>query len=157
MILKTKWVKLFQRKKWKKTSLRKYKLFFSLLKNIRFVSMLFVCCFNSIVFLLNSKCNVPQHSFLNGRTQRMKVGLKISNKISLTSGVPQGGVLSPLVFVLYVSGLEDWLEWSSAITTNSLKTFMSDSAMLWNQAPINCIKCYFKAFNKLYFTLRTGY
>ena len=104
MILKTKWVKLFQRKKWKKTSLRKYKLFFSLLKNIRFVSMLFVCCFNSIVFLLNSKCNVPQHSFLNGRTQRMKVGLKISNKISLTSGVPQGGVLSPLVFVLYVSG-----------------------------------------------------
>ena len=68
----------------------------------------------------------------------MKVGLKISNKISLTSGVPQGGVLSPLVFVLYVSGLEDWLEWSSAITTNSLKTFMSDATRLWNQAPINC-------------------
>ena len=55
-------------------------------------------------------------SFLNGRTQRLKVVLKVSNEISLVSGIPQGGVLSPLVFVLYVSDLEDWLECSSAIT-----------------------------------------
>ena len=31
-------------------------------------------------------------------------------------GVPHGGLLSPLILVLYVSDLEECLEWSSAIT-----------------------------------------
>ena len=69
-------------------------------------------------------------SFLNGRTQRLKVVLKVSNEISLVSGIPQGGVLSPLVFVLYVSDLEDWLECSSAITyADDSTTGTSDEAI----------------------------
>ena len=43
------------------------------------------------------------NSFLTGRSQRVKIGDFISSSQSLTSGVPQGGILSPLVFVLYVS------------------------------------------------------
>ena len=55
-------------------------------------------------------------SFLTGRTQKVKIGNAISSKKNLASGVAQGGVLSPLIFVLYVSDLDEWLEWSSAIT-----------------------------------------
>ena len=55
-------------------------------------------------------------SFLSGRTQRVKIGANTSAKKSLTSGVPQGGVISPLIFVLYASDLEFWLKWSIAKT-----------------------------------------
>ena len=56
------------------------------------------------------------NSFLTGRSQRVQIGNCVSRKRSLTSGVPQGGVISPLMFVLYVSDLESWLKWSAAKT-----------------------------------------
>ena len=47
----------------------------------------------------------------------MQLLLKIfSASARLTSCVPQGGILSPIIFVLYVSDLEDWLEFSKAFT-----------------------------------------
>ena len=55
-------------------------------------------------------------SFLTGRCQRVKIGSAISSLANLSSGVPQGGVISPLIFVLYVLDLELWLKWSSAKT-----------------------------------------
>ena len=54
------------------------------------------------------------NSFLTDRTQRVKIGDSISSKLNLTSGVPQGGILSPLVFVLYVSDLCMWLKESES-------------------------------------------
>ena len=55
-------------------------------------------------------------SFLTGRSQSVKIGTKISSKRDLNSGVPQGGVISPLIFVLYVADFEFWLKWSVAKT-----------------------------------------
>ena len=55
-------------------------------------------------------------SFLTQRSQRVKIGNAISSSRSVSTGVPQGGVLSPLVFVLFVADLEEWLEHSSAPT-----------------------------------------
>ena len=34
----------------------------------------------------------------------------------IKSGVPQGGNFSPLAFVIYVSDLEDWLEFAISLT-----------------------------------------
>ena len=56
------------------------------------------------------------NSFLIGRSQCVKIGDKISSRKQLLSGVPQGGILSPLAFVIYVSDLCDWLKCSVAGT-----------------------------------------
>ena len=55
-------------------------------------------------------------SFLNGRTQQVKIGRTLSSKSLLCSGVPQGGILSPIIFVIYGADMEQWLKRSSAFT-----------------------------------------
>ena len=56
------------------------------------------------------------YSFLTNRSQRVKMGGTISSKVKLQSGVPQGGILSPLLYIVYVSDFEDWLVHSKAST-----------------------------------------
>ena len=47
-------------------------------------------------------------SFWTGRSQRVKVGHNISGKLETTLGVPQGRILSHLIFVIYGADLKDW-------------------------------------------------
>ena len=44
-------------------------------------------------------------SFINSRTIKVKVGETISKVVELKAGTPQGSVLSPLLFLLYVNDL----------------------------------------------------
>ena len=70
-------------------------------------------------------------SFLSNRSQKVKIGECISRKEKLVCGVPQGGILSPIIFVLYVSDLEDWLNHSSAFTyADDTSTSISDTDVL---------------------------
>jgi len=43
--------------------------------------------------------------FLLGRSQRVKVDGQLSEKVRVTSGVPQGSVLDPLLFLAYVNDI----------------------------------------------------
>jgi len=61
--------------------------------------------------------------FLTARTMRVGVRGSFSDVIKVLSGVPQGSVLGPLLFLLFVNDLPDW------IVTN-LKMF-ADDTKLW--------------------------
>ena len=41
--------------------------------------------------------------FLLGRTQRVRIGGELSDEVRVTSGVPQGTVLGPLLLLAYVN------------------------------------------------------
>ena len=51
-------------------------------------------------------------SFLSNRVQRCKIEESLSQIITINSGVPQGGILSPLLYIIYVADLMLWLRWS---------------------------------------------
>ena len=55
----------------------------------------------------------------------VRVNGKLSNWAAVLSGVPQGSVLGPLVFLLFVNELPTWI-------TNSIKLF-ADDAKIWGK------------------------
>ena len=46
-------------------------------------------------------------SYLEGRTQTTQIGSFISKRKNTTCGVPQGSVLGPLLFLIYVNDIQE--------------------------------------------------
>ena len=60
--------------------------------------------------------------YLSGRMQSVKyMGVK-STKLEITCGVPQGSILGPLLFILYINDLGDYL------IDNSINLYADDTA-----------------------------
>jgi hypothetical protein len=53
--------------------------------------------------------------YLRGRVQQVQVGNSLSSVRHLDIGVPQGSVLSPLLFLIYISEIEEWVR-SATVT-----------------------------------------
>jgi len=62
-------------------------------------------------------------SFLSNREQRVVLGNESSNWAEVTSGVPQGSVLGPLLFVIYINDLTKQVE-------NMVKLYADDSKLM---------------------------
>lgn len=60
--------------------------------------------------------------FLRGRKTRVKVNGNYSEWLEVWSGVPQGSVLGPLLFLLFVNDLPDWIK-------SSIRMFADDTKM----------------------------
>lgn len=65
-------------------------------------------------------------SFLSGRTQRVFVGSSCSSPRAIDRGVPQGSVLGPLMFLLYVNDLAELR------IRGKFTIFADDTTILWH-------------------------
>ena len=69
-------------------------------------------------------------SYLADRTQYVKINGVLSNIASVTSGVPQGSVLGPLLFIILINDLPDYCKYSDCFL------FADDSKMISTESPI---------------------
>ena len=61
-------------------------------------------------------------SYLEDRTQCVSISGKVSEKLKVNYGLPQGAILSPLLFIIYVSDIEDYM----SETTDKLIGYADD-------------------------------
>lgn len=64
--------------------------------------------------------------YLTGRCQLVKIGSAVSESKSITSGVPQGSVLGPLLFLIYT------LDLSNTITQCKIQCFADDTQIYYS-------------------------
>ena len=64
-------------------------------------------------------------SFLTGRTQRVKVKNSYSDYSSVNSGIPQGSILGPLLFIIFINDLPDVVKSACKIFADDTKIYNS--------------------------------
>jgi ribonucleases P/MRP protein subunit RPP40 len=64
-------------------------------------------------------------SFLTGRFQYVRIGFSVSSICPVVSGVPQGSILGPVLFIIYVNDITHL--WSPG--TVSVKLFADDTKL----------------------------
>ena len=77
--------------------------------------------------------------FLSDRTFNVIVGDSKSDSFNVTSGVPQGSVLGPILFLLYINDLPDHIKNSVALFADDLKMVAKARTQNMNQEDIDSL------------------
>ena len=72
-------------------------------------------------------------SYLSNRSSSVHIGDSLSSPIPVTCGVPQGSVLGPLIFTLYILPLSKLIQYFSAISYH----IYADDIQFYIKLPIN--------------------
>ena len=64
--------------------------------------------------------------FITGRTQRVRIDRELSDAIEVISGIPQGTVLGPFLFLVYVNDMPDLVKSMLYLFTDDNKIYKSD-------------------------------
>jgi retron-type reverse transcriptase len=70
----------------------------------------------------------------NKSNTKVKSGNCLSSSANPKSGVPQRGILSPLLYIIYVAYIQDWLEFASAVT------YADDTSTSLSHTDLNVVK-----------------
>lgn len=86
-------------------------------------------------------------SYLDGRIQRIVIDGCVSDPINVTSGVPQGSHLGPLLFILYINDIGNTIQYTNFLLyADDLKIYSTISTLqdqLRLQSDLNSISEYF--------------
>ena len=85
-------------------------------------------------------------AFLTGRSQSVRVGITTSHPCPVTSGVPQGSVLGPVLFNVFINDLADLFDPSSC----RIKLFADDLKLYTEISDINSSTNFQSNLNLIY-------
>ena len=78
-------------------------------------------------------------AFLTGRRQRVVVGSAVSEIASLKAGVPQGAILSPLLFIVHMNDIVDATSASTNLFADDTSTFVADRSSAALQSRVQVV------------------
>jgi len=73
---------------------------------------------------VNSRVVVWVRKFPVDRTQRVRIGRQLSKEVKVSSGVPQGSVLGPLLFLVYENDIRSNTDSSIRLFTDDCTIYM---------------------------------